>query len=88
MGIIHIYSNKSEDLYFLNELAKRLNLKSDIETPETETAAGLTQTAIDYEDSAEGVVEAVKRGLEFERKLDAGIVKAKTFREMLDEDEN
>ena len=44
--------------------------------------------SIDYEDTAEGIVEAVKRGLEFERKLDAGLVKAQTLREMLDEKVN
>ena len=48
----------------------------------------LRQMSIDYEDTAEGVVKGVKRGLEFERKLDAGLVKAQTLREMLDEKVN
>ena len=36
MGTITIESNKTDDLYFLNEMAKRMNLKSNIETPENE----------------------------------------------------
>jgi hypothetical protein len=72
MGTLQIFSNKADDLLFLNEMARRMNLKTKMQIPETGT-----QPAIDYEDSAEGVVEAIKRGLEFERKLDAGMWKCK-----------
>jgi hypothetical protein len=41
MGTIHIYSNKPDDLYFLNELARRMNLKTKIEPPENETVNSL-----------------------------------------------
>lgn len=40
MGTIHIHSNKADDLYFLNELARRMNLETIIETPENEISIG------------------------------------------------
>lgn len=85
MATITITSNKADDIYFISELARRLNLETKIKMPETETSIGSMQPVIDYEDTAEGVVDAIKRGLEFEKKLDAGLVKAQTLREMLDE---
>lgn len=88
MATITIKSNNAEDIYFINELARRLNLETEIKTPENEIDIGQFKPVIDYEDTPEGVVEAIKRGLEFEKKLDAGLVKAQTLREMLDEDEN
>ena len=40
MGTIHIHSNEADDLYFLNELARRMNLETIIETPENEIFIG------------------------------------------------
>jgi len=81
MGTLQIFSNKADDLLFLNEMARRMNLRTEIQIPEIGT-----QPVINYEDTAEGVVEAIKRGLEFERKLDAGLVEVQTLRQMLDGD--
>jgi hypothetical protein len=88
MATLQIHSNNTDDLYLLNEMAKRMNMKTEMKIPEPEKSAGRTQPVIDYEDTAEGVVEAIKRGLEFEKKLDAGLVEAQSLKEMLDEDEN
>jgi len=87
MGTIHIHSNKPDDLYILNELAKRMNLKSNIEIPEIETNISPTQPDIDYHDTPEGIVEAIKRGLQYEKELDAGLHKEKTLLELLDEED-
>ncbi len=40
MGTITIESSKPDDLYFLNEMARRMNLKSNIEAPENEISIG------------------------------------------------
>ncbi|MCD4788834.1 MAG: hypothetical protein K8R37_02445 [Bacteroidales bacterium] len=40
MGTITIESSKPDDLYFLNEMARRMNLKSNIEAPEKEISIG------------------------------------------------
>jgi hypothetical protein len=85
MATLQIFSNNTDDLYLLDEMARRMNLKTEMNIPESEKSAGRTRTVVDYEDTAEGVVEAVKRGLEFEKKLDAGLVEAQSLREMLDE---
>ena len=40
MGTITIHSNKADDLYFLGEMARRMNLKANIEAPKNETSIG------------------------------------------------
>ena len=40
MGTITIKSNKADDLYFLNELARRLNLETEIKTEDDFTGTG------------------------------------------------
>lgn len=49
MGTITIHSNKAEDLYFINELARGLNLKTEIDTPSTETTIGRMQPSRELE---------------------------------------
>jgi len=61
MGTIHIHSNKVDDLYFLNEMARHMNLKAEIKVLEPETSVGRIQPTIDYEDTAVQIVEGVKR---------------------------
>ena len=85
MGLLQIYSNQADDLYFLNEMARRMNLKTEMKIPEPETNVGHTQPVIDYEDTAEGVVEGVKRALIEVEEAAAGKRKLKTLKELLDE---
>ncbi len=85
MGTLQIFSNKADDLLFLNEMARRMNLKTEMQIPETGTSLGYTQPAIDYEDTAEGVVEGVKRALIEIEDTVAGKRNLKTLEELLDE---
>lgn len=50
MGTIHIHSNKADDLYFLNELARRMNLETNIETPENEIFIGKKKKVLKNEE--------------------------------------
>jgi hypothetical protein len=40
MGTITIKSDKADDLYLLNELARRLNLETEVKTEDDLTGAG------------------------------------------------
>lgn len=53
MGTIHIHSNKANDLYFLNEMARRMNLKSEIKMPKPET--NVAHSAIELSSDFENV---------------------------------
>ena len=85
MATLQIHSNSTDDLYLLNEMARRMNLKTEMKIPEPETSVGRTQPAIDYEDTAEGVVEGIKRALIEVEEAAAGKRKLKTLQELLDE---
>ena len=80
MGTLQIFSNKVDDLLFLNDMARRMNLKTEMQIPETGR-----QPAIDFEDTAEGVVEGVKRALVEVEEAVAGKRNLKTLEELLDE---
>jgi hypothetical protein len=85
MGTLQIFSNKTDDLLLLNEMARRLNMKTELKLPETDSGIALKKSAINYEDTPEGVVEGVKRALvEVEESL-TGKRKLKTLEELLNE---
>jgi len=85
MGTIQIHSNKTDDLYFLNELARRMNLKTEIKIPKTETSVGRMQPAIDYEDTAQRIFEKIKMGLKEVEEMKTGKRELKSLDELLDE---
>ena len=85
MGTIHIHSNEADDLYFINELARRMNLEAEIKVPETETSVGRMQPAIDYEDTPQRIFEKIKKGLKEVEERNAGKRKLKTLKQLLDE---
>ena len=85
MGTILIQSEKPDDLYFLNEMARRMNLKSKIDAPVTKPNISQPEDDIDYEDTPDRIVEKIKQGLQFEKELDAGLHKEETLQDMFDE---
>jgi hypothetical protein len=83
MRTLQIFSNKADDLLLLNEMARRLNLKTELKLPETNPCIG--RPMIEYEDTAEEVVEGIKRALlEVEESM-ADKRKLKTLEELLNE---
>ena len=85
MGTITIESSKVDGLYFINELARRLNLKTKIETDVTETSSDRLATVVNYEDTPEGIVEGIQQGLKEVELAREGKIKLKTLDELLDE---
>jgi len=84
MGTLQIFSNNIDDLNILRELAKRMKLKTKITMPDSESGT-LQEPLIDYEDTAEGVVEGVKRSLIEVEEAAAGKIKLKALTELLNE---
>ncbi|MBT3209044.1 MAG: hypothetical protein HN704_09815 [Bacteroidetes bacterium] len=85
MGTLQIHSNNIDELNLLNELAKRLMLKTEIIMPKPETNTEKIQQAIDYEDTAVGIVEGVKRALIEVKEAEDNKKELKTLTELLDE---
>lgn len=85
MGTLQIFSNKVDDLLLLNEMARRLNLKTELRLPETDANIEQKKSNIIYEDTAEDVIEGVKRALIEVGESVAGKRKLKTLEELLDE---
>ena len=85
MGTITIHSNKADDLYFINELARRLNLKTEIDTPPAEPTIGKMEPAIDYEDTPKRVVEKIQQSMDEIKLAREGKIKLQTLNELLDE---
>ncbi len=88
MGTITIKSKEPDDLYFLSELVKRLGLEAEIKEDGDYVGEIKTKSIIDYEDTPEGIVEAVKRGLQYIKETKAGLHKSKTLRELITEMED
>lgn len=85
MATITITSKKAEDIYFINELARRLKLETEIKTPDNEIGIGQLKPVIDYEDTPEGIVKNVKQALKEVKEARAGKRKLQTLDELLDE---
>ncbi|MEA3443308.1 MAG: hypothetical protein U9R19_01130 [Bacteroidota bacterium] len=75
MGAIHIYSNKTDDLYFLNELARRMNLKTDIETPENNTSGAKVKNNSIKEDDKLAELAFLTSGVTLEKFFEEEIEK-------------
>ncbi|OQX82339.1 MAG: hypothetical protein B6D64_00585 [Bacteroidetes bacterium 4484_276] len=71
MGTITIESKETDILYIIDELAKRLRLKSKIKA--------------DKEDIPQGIVDGIKSGLKDVEEILAGKQKRQTLKEMFDE---
>ena len=85
MGTLQIFSNKADDLLLLNEMARRLNMKTELKLPETDSGIVQKETVTDYEDTPEGIVKGVKRALIEVEESAAGKRKLKTLEELLNE---
>ena len=85
MATLQIHSNNAADLNLLNEMARRMNLKTEIKIPEPETNAEHDKPVIDYEDTPERIVEKIKMGLKEVKERNAGKRKLKTLEQLLDE---
>jgi len=83
MGTLQIFSNKADDLIFLNEMARRMNLKTKMKMPEPDLEHA--HPIINLEDTAEGIVEGIKRALIEVEEAHAGKRKLKTLEDLLDE---
>lgn len=85
MGTITITSKKSEDLYFLGELARRMGIKSKIKADENSINKGRLIQKTDKEDNPQGIVDGIKSGLKDVEEILAGKQKRQTLKEMFDE---
>ncbi|MCD4696164.1 MAG: hypothetical protein K8S16_07965 [Bacteroidales bacterium] len=86
MGTITIASKKSEDLYFLSELVRRMGMKSKIKVDENSISKGRVKQNRDEEKvTAQSVVDGIKSGLKDVEEIIAGRQKPKTLKEIFDE---
>lgn len=69
-------------LLFLNEMARRMNLKTEMKIPEPDLDK--EKESINYKDTAEGVVEGLKLALIELEEAHAGKRKLKTLEDLPD----
>ena len=86
MGTITIESKETDILYIIDELAKRLRLKSKIKADKNSINKGRTKQNRDEEKiTAQSVVDGIKSGLKDVEEILAGKQKRQTLKEMFDE---
>jgi hypothetical protein len=80
MGTITIKSDKPDDLYFINELAQRLGLKSVIKTKDSKTDLNKKKSYPDYENTLQGILNDISERLKEARNIMAGKKKGNDFK--------
>jgi len=89
MGTITIKSDKPDDLYFIRELARRLNLKNEITTTETETSIDSIQPTHEEDEAVPlSAVDGIIEGMKEVRAHQKGNLELGTLGELIQELEN
>ncbi|MCD4697465.1 MAG: hypothetical protein K8S16_14625 [Bacteroidales bacterium] len=89
MGTITIKSDKPDDLYFIRELARRLNLKNEITTTETETSIDSIQPTHEEDEAVPlSAVDGIIEGMKEVRAHQEGNLELGTLGELIQELEN
>ncbi len=84
MTTLTIKTDRSDDLYFIRELARRLNLEAEIQEDDNYTSFGKMRSVGD-EDTKEDILKALSEGLHEVKQAKEGKIKLKTLDELLDE---
>ncbi|OQX74554.1 MAG: hypothetical protein B6D61_11530 [Bacteroidetes bacterium 4484_249] len=84
MNTITIKSNKPEDIYLLDELARRLNLETEIDTKDY-TGIAKQKPVQNDKDSKESILEDLRTAFREVKLAKEGKIKLKTLEDLLDE---